>query len=59
MKPKTHQEPKCNHAFELSKVTEEPMGGTYSTVGGDTNFFWKKFGYSVCTKCGLIIRTEI
>lgn len=45
---------KCNHYFEFSKETLEPVG-----IPTTPPVFYNKVAYSTCIKCGLVSKSYI
>ena len=43
----------CQHSFKLEKIDTETSISTSATP------FYKKVGYAICEKCGLIIKQDL
>ena len=47
------KEKECRHSFKLEKIDTETSISTSATP------FYKKVGYAICEKCGLIIKQDV
>ena len=45
----------CRHSFKLERIGIDTEQNNY----GSTGMFYRKVGYVVCEKCGLIIKQDI
>lgn len=55
IKTEVKEKEECQHSFKLERIdTEQTNFGS-----GSTGFFYKKVGYAICEKCGLIIKQDL
>ena len=53
MNEKTGKE--CRHSFKLERIDTEQTNQDSASTG----MFYKRVGYAICEKCGLIIKQDL